>query len=289
MSRIAYVNGLYVPHTHACVSIEDRACQFADAAYEVIALMAGQLVDADRHFDRLVRSLTELKIRVPLSQKVFSVILSEIVRRNRLTNGMVYIQVSRGAAPRYHGFPPDSTPPGVIITARHHDFEAAIQKASRGLKGITLPDIRWGRPDIKSVCLLPNVLAKQQALEVGAFEAILVNREGYVTEASASNAWIVDQNGTLHTHPLTNAILGGVTRERLLEIASRTKIPVQEMAFTRDDLYKAQEAFTSGSVSGITPLVEIDNHVVGSGQVGPVTTLLVQEYRRMTAAKQVGH
>jgi D-alanine transaminase len=266
--------------------VEDRACQFADAVYEVIALMSGKLIDADRHFDRLIRSLTELNIRPPLTHGAFSIILSEIVRRNRLTNGMVYIQVSRGVAPRYHGFPPASTPPGVIFTARHHDFEAATQRALHGLRGITLPDIRWGRPDIKTVCLLPNALAKQQALEAGAFEAIFVNKDGHVTEGSATNVWIVDKGGTLRTHPLTQAILGGVTRERLLEIALLEKILVQETAFTPNDLYQAQEAFTSGSVSSISPLVAVDNRPIGTGRVGPITTLLIQKYQKMTTGKE---
>jgi D-alanine transaminase len=221
-----------------------------------------------------------------LSQKAFSVILSEMVRRNRLTNGMVYIQVSRGVAPRYHGFPPASTPPGVIFTARHHNFEAATQRALHGLKAITLPDIRWGRPDIKTVCLLPNTLAKQQALEAGAFEAIFVNKDGYVTEGSATNVWIVDKEGTLRTHPLSQAILGGVTRERLLEIALSAKMPVQEMAFTRDHLYQAQEVFSSGSVSGISPLVVVDGHPIGSGRVGVVTAFLIQQYQKMTIGKE---
>lgn len=284
MSRIAYVNGSYIPHNYAGISVEDRAHQFADGVYEVIALMAGKLVDAGLHLDRLDRSLSMLRIAPPLSRKAFPLIISEIVRRNRLIDGMVYMQVSRGVAPRYHAFPPASTPPGVVITARSHDYEASAMKASKGLKGITLPDNRWGRPDIKTVCLLPNILAKQQAIEAGAFEAFLVNKDGYVTEGTATNAWIVDQRGILRTHPVNGDILGGITRVRLLEIASIAGIPTEEIAFTPQELQDAREAFVSASISGITPIVEINNAPIGLGKVGPVTACLQQGYKE--AAKK---
>ena len=191
MSRIAYVNGRYVPHAEASVGIEDRGFQFADGVYEVCEVRAGRLVDEDRHMARLERSLNELRIPHPMPPQALKVVLRETVRRNRVHDGIVYVQVTRGAMRRDFPFPAASTPPSLVVTSRGHDLARLERQANEGIAVVTMPDIRWQRVDIKSVALLPNVLAKQAAYEQGAREAWLVDGNGFVTEGASSNAWIV--------------------------------------------------------------------------------------------------
>jgi D-alanine transaminase len=278
MARIAYVNGRYVPKADATVHVEDRGNQFADGVYEVLKVVDGRLADGDRHFARLHRSLDALKLAPPMSDAALGQVVRETVRRNRLKDATVYIQVSRGPAPRDHLFPADPQPT-LIVTAKRlkrPDPEAYAD----GVDVVTAPDLRWLKCEIKSISLLPNVLAKQAAKEQGAYEAWLLRDGEVVTEASASNAYIVDAAGVLRTHPLSSLILGGVTRSVVLELARAEGIPVEERAFTAAEINAAQEAFLTSTSSWVMPVVRVDGEAVGEGVPGAVTRRLQAAYHR---------
>ncbi len=278
MSRVAYVNGAYRPLSQASVSIEDRGYQFADAIYEVWAVRGGRLLDLDGHLTRLARSLRAIGIDSPMSDASLLAVAAETVRRNRVRDGLVYLQISRGVAPRDHAFPDPPVRPSVIVVAKPADMKAIEARARVGIAVITAPDQRWARCDIKSVGLLPNVLAKQAAREAGAFEAWLVDEAGKVTEGTSSNAWIIDAEGRLRTPPLSKNILAGVTRAALLRIAEAHQIPVLEQGFTVEEAHHAREAFISSASAGALAVVSIDGHVVGDGAPGPVAQLLRDAY-----------
>src|ERR1700681_3868621 len=212
MSRIAYVNGRYRPHRDALIHVEDRGYQFADGVYEVCEVRGAHIVDERRHMARLKRSLAELRIGLPMPLAALSVVLHETVRRNRVRDGIVYLQVTRGVARRDHGFPPPGTAPSIVVTARAQDAARADQTAAEGIAVITVADNRWARPDIKSVSLLPNILAKQAARDRGAREAWFIDARGFVTEGASSNAWIVAADGEVVTRPADNSILNGISR-----------------------------------------------------------------------------
>jgi D-alanine transaminase len=274
MPRIAYVNGRYVPLAEAGVHIEDRGFQFADGVYEYFAVIEGRLADARGHLERLWRSLGELRITPPMSEAALCVVLAQTVRRNRVRSGSVYLQITRGAAPRDHAFPDPAPPPSVIVTAKPLDFAAAEARADVGVKVLTQPDIRWGRCDIKTVGLLPNVLAKQAAREAGAFEAWLVDDLGFVTEGASTNAWIIDAEGVLRTRDTNANILRGVTRKNLIEIADEAGVPVSPRPFTVEEAKQAKEAFITAASTFIMPVVEIDGAKIGDGAPGPVAKRL---------------
>ena len=217
MSRIAYVNGRYLPHAQAAVSIEDRGYQFADGVYEVCEVRGGRLVDEPRHMARLDRSLRELRMARPMSAKALSHVLRETVRRNRVHDGIVYVQVTRGVAPRDFPFPAAGTPSSLVVTSRSFDRARLEKQAEQGIDVVTVPDIRWQRVDIKSVALLPNVLAKQAARDKGAREAWMVDAQGRITEGASSNAWIVTRDGVLVTRALDTGILPGITRSVVMD------------------------------------------------------------------------
>ena len=278
MSRIAYVNGRYVPHARASVHIEDRGFQFGDGIYEVWAVRSGALMDAEGHFARLDRSLRELRIQSPLARAGLRLVISELIRRNRLRDGLVYLQVTRGQARRDHAFPANGTPPTLVLTAERMDFQAAASRAEQGIAVISLPDQRWDRCDIKTVNLLPNVLAKQAAREAGAFEAWQVDQDGFVTEGASTNAWIVTGEGVLVTRPADHAILHGITRATLIRIARSQGLETQMRAFTIEEAQSAREAFVTSATSFITPVVQIDNRPVGNGVPGSLATALRQAY-----------
>jgi D-alanine transaminase len=278
VSRVAYVNGRYLPLGEAVIGIEDRGYQFSDGVYEVVAVMGGRVTDWAPHMDRLDRSLKELRIRPPMSRDALKVVAREVARRNRVMNGMLYIQVTRGVARRDHPFP-RNTLPSLVMTARSIDFSVVARRAEDGIKVATLPDIRWGRCDIKSVSLLPNVLAKQEARDRGAFEAWLVDTEGYVTEGASTNAWIVDPQGRLVTRPLNAHILPGVTRLTLMKLAETLGIPVIERPFSVEEAKKAREAFVTSTTAFLMPVVEIDGAVVANGAPGSVSRRLLDAYR----------
>jgi D-alanine transaminase len=278
MSRFAYVNGRFVRHGEAAVHIEDRGYQLADGVYEVWAVFDGRLADAAGHFARLWRSLDELKIAHPMSEAALTVVLREAVRRNKVREGLVYLQVTRGVAPRDHAFPNPAVPPAVVITAKRVDRTAAEAKAARGQSVITVPETRWGRCDIKSIGLLPNTLAKQVAREHGAVEAWFVDELGLVTEGASSNAWIVDAEGRLRTRDTQANILRGVTRSSLLEVIAEAGLPIAEQPFTVEEAKAAREAFITGAGTLVLPIVSVDGAQIGDGKPGPVATRLRRLY-----------
>jgi D-alanine transaminase len=280
MSRIAYVNGRYLPRAEAKVSVEDRAYQFADGVYEVCEVRGGRLVDERRHMARLERSLNELRILAPMSRSALSVVLRETVRRNRVRDGIVYLQISRGVARRDFLFPAAGTKASLVVTARSNDLARLEQLATEGIAVVTVPDIRWSRVDIKSVALLPNVLAKQSARENGAREAWLVDAQGRVTEGASSNAWIVSRNGMLVTHPLGRDILPGVTRSVVIDVLKAQGLAFEERAFTVEEAYAAREAFITSASQIVLPVVSIDGRPVGNGAPGLIATGLRRDYHR---------
>jgi len=283
--RIAYVNGAYVRHGEAQVHVEDRGLQFADAIYEVFAITGGALLDEEEHFDRLERSLRELAMAEPMSRRALKFVLRELVRRNRVDEGLVYLQVTRGTLRRDHARPKGALRPSLILTARRIDPGAAEKRRQDGIRAITRPDERWARCDIKSTALLPNILAKSAARGAGAFEAWLVDRDGYVTEGSSTSAWIVDAEGRLVTRDLSNAILPGVTRRVIMEALAEAQIPVVERRFTPGEAFSAREAFISAATLGATPVVTLDGKPIGDGRPGPVTRRVQELYGRLAASR----
>ena len=278
MGRVAYVNGRFLAHAEAAVHIEDRGYQLADAVYEVWALFDGRLADAEGHFTRLERSLGELSIAMPMSRAALTAVLREAVRRNRVREGLLYLQVSRGVAPRDHAFPTTPVRPAVVITVKGFDRAQSEAKAAKGVGVVTTPESRWGRCDIKTVGLLPNALAKQKAREAGAAEAWFVDDLGFVTEGASSNAWIVDGDGTLRTRDTNANILRGVTRSTLLTIIADAGLKVSERPFTPDEARAASEAFITGAGTLVLPVTSVDGRPVGSGEVGPVAMRLRRLY-----------
>lgn len=274
MSRIAFVNGRYVPHHEARVHVEDRGYQFADAVYEVCEVRGGALVDARRHLERLDRSLSELRIPAPMSRPALLLVLKEVVRRNGVRDGIVYLQVSRGVARRDHAFPAPGTRPSLVVTSRRSDVAAQTRLAEAGVKVITLPENRWPRVDIKSVSLLPNVLAKQAAKEAGAREAWFVDASGHVTEGASTNAWIVTPDGHLVTRPADTGILRGITRTVVLEAIRALGLELDERPFTPAEAYGAKEAFITAASTLVMPVVSLNGHTIGDGQPGPVARAL---------------
>jgi D-alanine transaminase len=280
MARIAYVNGRYRPHREAMVHVEDRGYQFADGVYEVCEVRGGRLVDERRHLARLKRSLDELRIDPPMSPAALGIVLRETVRRNRVRDGLVYLQVTRGVARRDHAFPPAGTAPGMVVTAQSLDPARGERTAAEGIAVITVPDNRWARVDIKSVSLLPNVLAKQAAREMGAREAWFVDAEGFVTEGSSSNAWIVTAGGEVVTRPADHSILNGISRTVVRDAVAAQGLTLVERAFTTTEALAAREAFVTAASQIAQPVVRIDGNPVGDGRPGPVATGLRRDFHR---------
>lgn len=278
MKRVAYVNGAYVPLDKASVSILDRGLQFADSIYEVWSVRDGRLIDDAAHLERLKRSLSELSMAAPMNERALSAVIRETMRRNSVRDGIVYLQVTRGAAPRDHAFPNRSVQPTMIVTAKNLNKRALEARACNGVAVVTAPETRWARRDIKSTNLLPNVLARQAAREAGAFEAWFVDASGYVTEGASSNAWIVDANGSLRTRALSPDILHGVTRAALIQTARRLGLEVVENAFTIAEAKAAREAFISAASNPAVAVTSIDGAPIGNGAPGPVTQKLRQAY-----------
>ncbi|MGF6171829.1 D-amino-acid transaminase [Ensifer sp. 4252] len=270
MPRIAYVNGAYVPHADAAIHIEDRGYQFADGVYEVCEIRHGFIVDLTRHLDRLSRSLSELRIDWPMSRAALIHVIREVLRRNRVRNGLFYMQVTRGTARRDHVFPVKGTVPTIVVTAKRTDAAAIARKNAEGISAITVPENRWDRVDIKSVGLLPNVLARQKAKEEGAHEAIFVDPDGTVKEGAATNVWIVDRDGVLRTRAADHGILRGITRTTLRDVAGPLGIKIEERAFSVDDMLAAREVFITAATSICFPVVSIDGKPIGNGHPGSI-------------------
>ena len=276
MPRHAYVNGRYVAHGAAAVHIEDRGYQFADGVYEVVPVVRGVLVDEEPHLDRLERSVGELDIAMPASRRALKLISRELMRRNRLSNGIIYTQVTRGVAPRDHNFPKASHP-ALVMTTRQTKPHGAAQVAE-GVAVITIPDGRWSRCDIKSISLLPNVLGKQQAVMAGAYEAWMVDRDGLVTEGTSTNAWIVTEDNRLVTRHANTAILSGITRLRLLALVEAEGVAFEERPFSVEEALQAREAFITSSSNFVMPVTRIDGRPVGNGHAGLITGKLRDSY-----------
>ena len=278
MARIAYVNGRYVPHREAAVHVEDRGYQFADGVYEVIAVRAGRFVDAGPHLDRLDRSLRELRIEPPMGRSALTHVLSEVKRRNRIKDGIVYLQATRGVARRDHPFPAESETALVVTGSRRPPPDPGILET--GVDTVSVPDNRWKRCDIKSVSLLPNVLAKQTAREAGAYEAVFVDEQGFVTEGGSTNVWIVTPGGELLTRELDHGILAGVTRGTVVKLAESLGLSFAERRFTIEEARRAREAFVTSATSYVTPVVRIDEAVIGNGKPGSTARALFDVYAR---------
>jgi D-alanine transaminase len=272
------VNGAYVPLSAAAVSIQDRGFQFADSIYEVWAVRGGRLFDTEAHLARLRRSLREIRIDLPMSDGALMVVIRETMRRNHVRDGIIYLQISRGEAARDHAFPSPEVRPTIVVTAKTLDRAAFASRAESGVKVISLPETRWARRDIKSVNLLPNVLARQQARDAGAFEAWYVDRDGLVTEGTSSNAFIVDAQGRLRTRARSTDVLHGVTRAAFLQLARDRQVKLLEQAFTIAEAQGAREAFISAAGNPAVPVIAIDNVPVGEGRPGPVTQALRAAY-----------
>jgi D-alanine transaminase len=260
--------------------VEDRGYQFADGVYEVCEVREARLVDERRHMARLTRSLAELRIGLPMPLPALSVVLHETVRRNRVRNGIVYLQITRGVARRDFAFPPPPTAPSIVVTARSHDTVKAENMAAEGIAVITLADRRWARPDIKSVSLLPNVLAKQAARDAGAREAWFVDARGFVTEGASSNAWIITADGEVVTRPADNSILSGISRAVVLDAMAVRGLTFAERPFTVVEAKAAREAFMTAASQIVQPVVSIDGKPVGEGRPGPVALALRREFHR---------
>ena len=274
MSRVIYVNGRYKPYSEAAIHAEDRGFQFGDSVYEVVEVLGGKLIDEARHLDRLQRSLHEIQMAMPMSRAALILVIRETLRRNTVRDGIVYLQVSRGAGPRDFAFPDVTVPPTLVVIARAQSQSKLASLAEVGISVVTLPDIRWGRSDIKTVMLLPACLAKASAKSSGAREAWFIDAEGFITEGASSNAWIVTTGGTLVTRHLDNRILGGVTRAGVKDVAQREGIAVKERPFTLSEALTAREAFITSATNTVMPVVKIDGRTIGSGRPGPVTQRL---------------
>jgi len=276
--RISYVNGRYVRHAEASIHIEDRGYQFSDGVYEVIQIKQGKFIDLEPHIKRLSRSLDTLEIKKDISDKALETILYELLRRNSVDNGTVYIQMTRGVAPRDHKFPSKKIRASIVITIQHMNFPPESEY-ERGVSVITYPDIRWGRRDVKSVSLLLNILAKEAAAKAKVKEAWLVKEDGTVTEGSSSNSFIV-KDGVIYTHKADYSILGGITRAIILELAKDNGINFKEESFSLEDAKNADEAFASSTTMNVMPVTEIDGKKIGGGKVGEVTKKLVELYKK---------
>lgn len=276
MSRIAYINGRYLPQSRAHVAVEDRGYLFSDGAYDVIPIHNGRLSFADRHLNRLDRSLAELRIAPPMSRAALLQVAREVMRRNYVKNGTLYMQVTRGVAPRDHKFP-KGVKPALLMMAKAWKAPPPDLLA-QGAAVVTLPDQRWARRDIKSISLIANVLAKQAAAEQGAFEAWLIDSDGMVTEGSSTSAWIATAEGELVTRPTGNEILPGVTRSVIAEVARELGLALRFRPFSRDEAYAAREAFLTSTSNFVLPITRIDGKPVGAGRPGPIAARLRAAY-----------
>ena len=285
MPRIAYVNGRYVSAAQPAIFIEDRGFQFADGVYEVCAVMNGHILDWAPHLARLHYSLDALQIASPMGDRPLRIVAERLIRENRLREAILYIQITRGVARRDHGFPANAVPT-LVMMAHRFNFARRVTEQEKGVSAISVPDIRWARRDIKSVSLLPNVLAKQEARTAGAFEAIMVDDGGMITEGGSTNIWMVDQSGRIVTRSLSPAILAGITRAAVLHLAGQKGEKVEERAFSLKEAQDAAELFLTSTTAPCLSIVSLNGQPVGKGRPGPVARrlghLLWAEVERQT-------
>ncbi|MEP1572425.1 D-amino-acid transaminase [Roseibium album] len=282
MSRIAYVNGQYVRHADAAVHVEDRGYQFADGVYEVCEVWQGKIVDMPRHLDRLHRSLNELRIDWPMARSAVEFVIRQVIRRNRVVNGLVYIQVTRGVAKRDHFFPAEDVAPSIVVTAKPTSPAASQVQADKGIAVVSYPENRWPRVDIKTIALLPNVLAKQHAKENGGKEAWYIDADGNVTEGGSTNAWIVTKEGALVTRPAENGILRGITRAVVHDLVQKEGLTFDERPFSLAEAFEAKEAFVTAASTLVMPVTRIDGKIIGNGHPGSVATRLRELFHTAT-------
>ena len=285
--RIAYINGRYLPHGQAGVHIEDRGLQLADSVYEVCNLTGGVLLDEAPHLDRLERSLAAIEMDMPMGRAALALVMRETVRRNGARDGLLYLQVTRGALRRDHPIPADPPRPTLILTLHPSSPAAAARRMAEGVGVLSRPDERWARCDIKTTQLLPNLLAKTAARRAGAFEAWLIDRDGFVTEGASTNAWIVDAEGRIITRELSHAILPGVTRAALLAEAAAAQLPVVQRKFTLAEALAAREAFLTSATGAAVPVVAIDGKPVGDGRPGALTRRLHELYAQQSGSAKI--
>ena len=283
MKKITYLNDKFVDHKKAAVGVEDRGLLFSDSVYELISVFNNKIVDLNPHIKRLFISLKKIKIKHNFSKKKIEKILNKLIKHNYLKNGYIYIQVTRGTAERKHEFP-SKYKPTIIIFTKNLQLDQSIYK--NGIKVITLPDLRWLRRDIKTTSLLPNILAKQKAVEKGALEAWLIDN-GYITEGSASNAWIIQKPNTIITHPVTNKILNGVTRQTIVKILKKNNFIVKEKPFNLFEAKKANEAFITSSTLSVLPVIKIDNYNISNRKPGDITKKIMHLYNEYIAKKKL--
>lgn len=285
MSRIVFLNGSFLPVEEARVPFMDRGFLFGDGVYEGVGVLDGKLVDNEAHLERLERSLREVRIANPYSRAEWTKLEEELVRRNGMTEGFLYFQVTRGVAERDFTFPDDTQPTVAMFTQAKAIVHAPA--AETGISVVTVPDLRWARRDIKSISLLAQVLAKQAAKEAGAQEAWMVEDGGYVTEGGSSSAFIVTKAGSIVVRPLSNAILPGITRQSLLRLSREDGIVLEERRFTVQEAYDAAEAFLTSASNFVLPIVRIDGRSIGTGKPGPVTQRLRELYLRMATSPAI--
>jgi D-alanine transaminase len=276
VARFAYVNGRFVRHADASVHIEDRGYQFADGVYEVVTILAGDFVDEQGHLARLKRSLGELRIAMPFTESVLKLVMRELVRRNGVRDGYLYLQITRGVAPRDFKFPKQAKS-AIVMTTRRQKFLPSMPNDA-GVSVVTVPDIRWARRDIKSIGLLAQVLAKQAAVEAGAFEAWMVGPDGFVTEGSSSNAWIVTKDGVLVTRQPDHMILHGITGNAIERLAAEAGVRVERRPFTLAEAHEAREAFLTSATTFCIAITEIDGRPIANGHPGELSRSLRQTY-----------
>ena len=287
MTKVVYVNGTYRRYGDALIHAEDRGFQFGDAVYEVCEVRDGAIVDEDRHLSRLERSLGELDIPLPMGQPAWQRVIQETIRRNRVINGIVYLQVSRGAGPRNFMFSGVETPPTVVCLARPQSRRAQEDAAARGIAVVSVPEMRWGRCDIKTVMLLPASLAKERAKQSGAQEAWFIGPDGHVREGGSSNAWIITRDGELVTPAATNEILRGITRTTLIDLIEREGLKLVERGFTIEEAQSAREAFITSATNLVMPVTEIDGKPVGNGHPGSTSVKLRETFHEVAQMRQM--
>jgi len=262
------------------VHIEDRGLQFGDSVYEVCRLVSGRFVDEPEHLERLERSLGEIGMAMPMSRAALRHVMAEAARRNGVRDGLLYLQVTRGAVRRDHPIPINPPKPTLIVTVRPLDMAGIARRQAEGVSVVSHVDERWARCDIKTTQLLPNLLAKTAARDAGAVEAWLIDSDGFVTEGASTNAWIVDGRGQVITRDLSHAILPGVTRRVILEAAAEAQIPVVQRRFTLEEALTAREAFLSSASGGAIAVVAIDGRRIGEGKPGPLTRRIAELYAK---------
>ena len=277
--KITYVNGQFVNHENAYVHVEDRGYQFSDGVYEVVFVKNNKIVDWKPHCKRLRRSLLEMRIEYNFNDDVLKNLVMELLDKNSLQDAAVYLQVSRGVAKRDHGFPKGNITPSVVMTASAPIFPSG-ESYNSGVSIITMPDIRWKRRDIKTVSLLPNVLAKQEAADKGATEAIFIEDDGFITEGSSTNFFIIDKTGVLRTHPVNNRILSGITREGVINIAKKSGMVVKERPFSLAELMVSKGAFITSTTKHVLPVTKVNGVEIAGGSVCSEIQDIIKLYKK---------